>query len=86
MMWVRRPTLYGVLLALCSAAAGAQTSSDTPGAPLNPLRSIEKSSLAGFRQKPLFNPSRVEPEEPAAAPVNTAPPPSARLAAAAEPP
>jgi hypothetical protein len=85
MTGIRRCVLYGALLALYSAAAGAQTSPDMPSMPLNPLRSIEKSSLVGFRQRPLFNPSREEPPEPAAAPVIAAPPP-ATLAPPAPPP
>lgn len=53
--------------------AGAPAAS-TPDPALNPLAAFDKSALTGFRDTPLFTPSRRRPEPPPA-PVAEAPPP-----------
>lgn len=55
---------------------------DPGSAMLNPLQGLAKDALAGFRDRPLFNPARAEPRAPETAPLPAAPPPEAP----AEPP
>lgn len=78
-------TLSGLLLAGAALAQAPEESPDVkPEAPaaaepapdtaaLNPMATLDKGSLSGFRDMPLFTPSRRRPEPPAA--VVAAPPP-----------
>lgn len=56
-----------------------QTVDDTRSLLLNPLRAIQRSSLSGFRDKPLFTPARAEPAAPVMAPVAIVPPPKVEM-------
>jgi hypothetical protein len=64
----------GLLLAAWVTGAFAQTQ---PAALSNPLRNLKKEELAGFRERPLFNPARAAPHPPETtmvAPSDAAPP------------
>jgi hypothetical protein len=81
---VSRPSLLGLglLLLLLSPEAGAQEET----ASLNPLHALPKDGLRGFRERPLFSPTRTEPQAapreaaaPATAMPSEEPPPDFRL-------
>ena len=59
--------LIGVLLGACLLAAAEDA---PPGlSSENPLSTIDPASLTGFRDRPLFSPSRTRPPDPVAEPV-----------------
>lgn len=74
-----------VLAAPALAAPASET--PTPDARLlNPLAGLDKATLDGFREMPLFTPSRKRPAPPAAEPAEEAPPPPEPKQAAPAPP
>jgi hypothetical protein len=93
--WLTVLALSGALLA-SAALAQEPEATDKPAAPaaaepapdtaaLNPLAALEKEQLSGFRDMPLFTPSRRRPAPPAAvveAPPPPPPPPQAAPPAA----
>ncbi|MFD1702465.1 hypothetical protein ACFSCV_05535 [Methylopila henanensis] len=73
------------LVALALAVAGALSARAQEAAPsgLNPLQSLDAASLTGFRDRPLFTPSRRPPPAPA---TDEAPAPLEEAAAPEPPP
>lgn len=68
----------GLALAVAAAAEpgeAADPAEAAADAALNPLSSLDKASLEGFREAPLFTPSRTRPKPPPAPVVEAAAPP-----------